>query len=111
MISEQEIETWLDRQQIPSNNEVEEAGKRFDRRLRRVRFRRRLIRSIASVAAVAAVGVGVWLGWTGGEPSLPEELLVQAEPVKQEVPVGPHVDFGGRHARRDECGQPFEISG
>ena len=52
MKTEKDIEEMLDNVKIPSDEEVEAAGVRFDRRLRRVRMRRRIIWSGSSEAAV-----------------------------------------------------------
>ena len=53
---EKDIEKLLDGVKIPSDEEVEAAGMRFDRRIRRLRMRRRVIRVTGSVAAVLCCG-------------------------------------------------------
>ena len=57
MKTEKDIEEILDNVKIPSDEEVEAAGVRFDRRLRRVRMRRRIIWGGSSVAAVLCCGL------------------------------------------------------
>lgn len=86
MISEQEIEKWVDGRKIPSDSEVEEAGQRLDRRLRHMRFRRRMVRGIASGAAVLMLGMGVGLWMLERQPAPSEEVLVQAQPAVHEEP-------------------------
>lgn len=61
MKTEKDIEEMLDNVKIPSDEEVEAAGVRFDRRLRRVRMRRRIIWSGSSVAAGAVLWARVCL--------------------------------------------------
>ena len=56
MKMEKDIEKLLDGVKIPSDEEVEAAGMRFDRRIRRLRMRRRMIRVTGSVAAVLCCG-------------------------------------------------------
>ena len=53
---EKDIEKLLDGVKIPSDEEVEAAGMRFDRRIRRLRMRRRVMRVTGSVAAVLCCG-------------------------------------------------------
>ena len=56
MKTEKDIEEILDNVKIPSDEEVEAAGMRIDRRLRRLRLRRRVLRGTGSVAAVLRCG-------------------------------------------------------
>ena len=56
MKMEKDIEKLLDGVKSPSDEEVEAAGMRFDRRIRRLRMRRRVIRVTGSVAAVLCCG-------------------------------------------------------
>ena len=53
---EKDIEKLLDGVKIPSDEEVEAAGMRFDRRIRRLRMRRRVMWATGSVAAVLCCG-------------------------------------------------------
>ena len=57
MKTEKDIEEILDNVKIPSDEEVEAAGMRFDRRIRRLRMRRRVMWAPGSVAAVLCCGV------------------------------------------------------
>ena len=57
MKTEKDIEEILDNVKIPSDEEVEAAGMRFDRRIRRLRMRRRVMWATGSVAAVLCCGV------------------------------------------------------
>ena len=56
MKMEKDIEKLLDGVKIPSDEEVEAAGMRFDRRIRRLRMRRRVMWATGSVAAVLCCG-------------------------------------------------------
>ena len=57
MKTEKDIEEILDNVKIPSDEEVEAAGMRFDRRIRRLRMRRRVMWATGSVAAVLCCGL------------------------------------------------------
>ena len=57
MKTEKDIEEILDNVKIPSDEEVEAAGMRFDHRIRRLRMRRRLMWATGSVAAVLCCGL------------------------------------------------------
>ena len=57
MKTEKDIEEILDNVKIPSDEEVEAAGMRFDRRIRRLRMRRRVMWATGSVAAVLPSGI------------------------------------------------------
>lgn len=57
MKTEKDIEEILDNVKIPSDEEVEAAGMRFDRRIRRLRMRRRMMWATGSVAAVLCCGL------------------------------------------------------
>ena len=72
MKTEKDIEEMLDNVKIPSDEEVEAAGVRFDRRLRRVRMRRRIIWSGSSVAAVLCCGLVFASLWVREKEEVPE---------------------------------------
>ncbi len=57
MKTEKDIEEILDNVKIPSDEEVEAAGMRFDRRIRRLRMRRCVMWATGSVAAVLCCGL------------------------------------------------------
>ena len=57
MKTEKYIEEILDNVKIPSDEEVEAAGMRFDRRIRRLRIRRCVMWATGSVAAVLCCGL------------------------------------------------------
>ena len=74
MKTEKDIEEILDNVKIPSDEEVEAAGMRFDHRIRRLRMRRRLMWATGSVAAVLCCGLvftSLWMNrgaYSGGYP-------------------------------------------
>lgn len=76
MKTEKDIEEMLDNVKIPSDEEVEAAGVRFDRRLRRVRMRRRIIWSGSSVAAVLCCGLVFASLWVREKEEVPEVTKV-----------------------------------
>lgn len=76
MKTEKDIEEMLDNVKIPSDEEVEAAGVRFDRRLRRVRMRRRIIWSGSSVAAVLCCGLVFASLWVHEKEEVPEATKV-----------------------------------
>ena len=76
MKTEKDIEEMLDNVKIPSDEEVEAAGVRFDRRLRRVRMRRRIIWSGSSVAAVLCCGFVFASLWVHEKEEMPEATKV-----------------------------------
>ena len=57
MKTEKEIEELIDSVKIPSDEEVEAAGRRFDKRIRQIRRRRQFAWGTGSVAAVLLCGV------------------------------------------------------
>ena len=63
MKMEKDIEKLLDGVKIPSDEEVEAAGMRFDRRIRHLRMRRRVMWATGSVAAVLCCGLVVASLW------------------------------------------------
>ena len=63
MKTEKEIDKFIDSIKIPSDKEVEAAGLRFDRRLRRMKLRRRMIWGVSSAAAVILFGIMFTLFW------------------------------------------------
>lgn len=69
MKDERDIEKLIDQIRIPTDAEVEAAGQRFDRRLRRIRLHRRLMWTGSSAAAVLLCGFIVAALWpkNGGE--------------------------------------------
>ena len=75
-----EIEELLEGVRIPSDEEVEAAGRRFDRRLWRVRMRRRFVRSVGAVAAVVCCGLLVVAPWMWGEVEEMEVARVEEMP-------------------------------
>lgn len=79
MKTEREIEEWMDSVRIPSDEEVEAAGMRFDRRIRRLQNRRRLLR-YAGIAAALMLPLSVALFWLkgGAERPLPVVMSEQA---------------------------------
>ena len=83
MKTEKDIEKIIDTIQIPSDKEVEAAGLRFDRRLRRMKLRRRLIWGTSSAAAVILFGIIFTLLWINE----PEHKLVEAVKVTKVVKV------------------------
>ena len=76
MKTEKDIEEMLDNVKIPSDEEVEAAGVRFDRRLRRVRMCRRIIWSGSSVAAVLCCGLVFASLWVHEKEEVPEATKV-----------------------------------
>ena len=80
MKTEKEINEFIDSIKIPSNEEVETAGLCFDRRLRRMRLRGRMIWGVSSVAAaVILFGIIFTLLWQSDRSSL---ILGMVEIVK-----------------------------
>lgn len=85
MKTEKELEDLLDSLKVPSDEEVEAAGIRFDRRIRRLQIRRRIFWS-SGVAAVILVGLlitSVWSEWGHKETvklaerrEVPSDILV-----------------------------------
>lgn len=63
MKTEQDIEKWMDSVRIPSDEEVEAAGVRFDRRIRHLRMRSRMLRYSRGIAASVMLLLGVTLYW------------------------------------------------
>ena len=61
-MTDQELEELLN-MTVPSDKDVEAAGKRFDRRIRRMIWRRRMIGISVSVAAIVTLGIVVTLLW------------------------------------------------
>lgn len=61
-MTDQELEELLN-MTVPSDKDVEAAGKRFDRRIRRMIWRRRMIGISGSVAAIVTLGIVVTLLW------------------------------------------------
>ena len=59
-MTDQELEELLN-MTVPSDKDVEAAGKRFDRRIRRMIWRRRMIGISGSVAAIVILGIVVTL--------------------------------------------------
>lgn len=74
MKTEKEINELIDTIKIPSDKEVEAAGLRFDRRLRGMRLRRRLIWGMSSVAAVGLIGIIFILFWQDDSKHEPVEV-------------------------------------
>ena len=74
MKTEKEIDELLDTIRIPSDKEVEAAGLRFDRRLRRMKLRHRMILGGSSVAAVALIGIIFILFWQNDSKHEPVEV-------------------------------------
>ena len=70
-----DIEEILDNVRIPSDKEVKAAGRRFDRRLRRMRMRPWIIRG-AGVAAVLCCGLVLAFLWQREEEKVPEIIKV-----------------------------------
>ncbi len=63
MKTEKKIDELLDTIKIPSDKEVESAGLRFERRIRRMKLRRRMIGGASSAAAVVLLGIIFTLFW------------------------------------------------
>ena len=84
MITEQDIDKWIDTARIPSDEEVEAAGRRFDRRIRRLRTRRRVLWCVSAAAAVM-IPLFVGLYWLQEEPQ--NSALQVAEVVKTAPPI------------------------
>ena len=76
MKTEKDIEEILDNVKIPSDEEVEAAGVRFDRRLRRVRMCRRIVWNGSSVAAVLFCGLVFASLWVHEKEEVPEAAKV-----------------------------------
>ena len=74
MKTEKEIDELLDTIRIPSDKEVEAAGLRFDRRIRGMRLRRRLIWGMSSAAAVGLIGIIFILFWQDDSKHEPVEV-------------------------------------
>lgn len=75
MKTEKEIDELLDTIKIPSDEEVEAAGLRFDRRIRGMRWRRQLIWGMSSAAAVGLIGIMFILFWQNDSKHEPVEVV------------------------------------
>ena len=79
MKTEKEIEKFIDSIKIPSDDEVEAAGVRFDRRIRQIRRRRWIAGGISSAAAVLLCGIVFALVWGKEEDREVVEVAKVAE--------------------------------
>lgn len=87
MGKEKNIEEILDNVRVPSDEEVEMAGLRFERRLRRERCRRNTIWGITSTAAVILCGVMFSLLRVDGEKDDEIEMAGDGDIAKHERAV------------------------
>ncbi len=79
MKTEKEIEKFIDSIKIPSDDEVEAAGIRFDRRICQIRRRRWIAGGISSAAAVLLCGIVFALVWGKEEDRKVVEVAKVAE--------------------------------
>lgn len=110
-MTDQELEELLN-MTVPSDKDVEAAGKRFDRRIRRMMWRRRMIWISGSVAAIVILGIVFTFLWSGEDKKDTVKIAKMEEPVivpTLVLPDGNRVNL--IEQKIDEIAPVFKVQG